>query len=396
MDYQRLNLLYQKYCTNSLNPEEFEELIQLIDEVDEEYLLSISADNMGNNSDRDFAHDEVFNRIINQIDELEKPKKDLYNRKTRTLYYKVAASIAILSVFSYFLYTYLDKYKDAHETEEVYKLVTNNNSLTLKNDNSNIEFADGKTLDLDFLPNDSIYYKGISIVRTGENELIINKKAGIADFDIHTFHMFAAKKGSTLKLRLPDSSIVQLNSGSSIKISSSYGISNRNVMLKGEGYFEVAHNKQTPFIVEVKDAKINVLGTNFNLSGYDQDNHVKATLISGSIAVNTISDKTVIKPGQQAIVNNQSIIHVNNNVNLVQILSWREGVFRFQDESIEFIMSELSKWYNINDVQISNNIKDKFTGSIKRTKQLKDVLNALEEVSDLQFAIEEGRVMVTK
>ncbi|HLS38250.1 MAG TPA: FecR family protein [Sphingobacterium bovisgrunnientis] len=396
MDYQRLNLLYQKYCTNSLNPEEFEELIQLIDEVDEEYLLSISADNMGNNSDRDFAHDEVFNRIINQIDELEKPKKDLYNRKTRTLYYKVAASITILSVFSYFLYTYLDKYKDAHETKEVYKLVTNNNSLTLKNDNSNIEFADGKTLDLDFLPNDSIYYKGISIVRTGENELIINKKAGIADFDIHTFHMFAAKKGSTLKLRLPDSSIVQLNSGSSIKISSSYGISNRNVMLKGEGYFEVAHNKQTPFIVEVKDAKINVLGTNFNLSGYDQDNHVKATLISGSIAVNTISDKTVIKPGQQAIVNNQSIIHVNNNVNLVQILAWREGVFRFQDESIEFIMSELSKWYNINDVQISNNIKDKFTGSIKRTKQLKDVLNALEEVSDLQFAIEEGRVMVTK
>lgn len=379
-----------------MNPEEFEEFIQLIDEVDEEYLLSISADNMGNNSDRDFAHDEVFNRIINQIDELEKPKKDLYNRKTRTLYYKVAASIAILSVFSYFLYTYLDKYKDAHETKEVYKLVTNNNSLTLKNDNSNIEFADGKTLDLDFLPNDSIYYKGISIVRTGENELIINKKAGIADFDIHTFHMFAAKKGSTLKLRLPDSSIVQLNSGSSIKISSSYGISNRNVMLKGEGYFEVAHNKQTPFIVEVKDAKINVLGTNFNLSGYDQDNHVKATLISGSIAVNTISDKTVIKPGQQAIVNNQSIIHVNNNVNLVQILAWREGVFRFQDESIEFIMSELSKWYNINDVQISNNIKDKFTGSIKRTKQLKDVLNALEEVSDLQFAIEEGRVMVTK
>lgn len=396
MDYQRLNLLYQKYCTNSLNPEEFEEFIQLIDEVDEEYLLSISSDNMGNNSDRDFAHDEVFNRIINQIDELEKPKKDLYNRKTRTLYYKVAASIAILSVFSYFLYTYLDKYKDAHDTKEVYKLVTNNNSLTLKNDNSNIEFADGKTLDLDFLPNDSIYYKGISIVRTGENELIINKKAGIADFDIHTFHMFAAKKGSTLKLRLPDSSIVQLNSGSSIKISSSYGISNRNVMLKGEGYFEVAHNKQTPFIVEVKDAKINVLGTNFNLSGYDQDNHVKATLISGSIAVNTISDKTVIKPGQQAIVNNQSIIHVNNNVNLVQILAWREGVFRFQDESIEFIMSELSKWYNINDVQISNNIKDKFTGSIKRTKQLKDVLNALEEVSDLQFAIEEGRVMVTK
>lgn len=396
MDYQRLNLLYQKYCTNSLNPEEFEEFIQLIDEVDEEYLLSISADNMGNNSDRDFAHDEVFNRIINQIDELEKPKKDLYNRKTRTLYYKAVASIAILSVFSYFLYSYLDKYKDAHETEEVYKLVTNNNSLTLKNDNSSIEFADGKTLDLDFLPNDSIYYKGISIVRTGENELIINKKAGIADFDIHTFHMFAAKKGSTLKLRLPDSSIVQLNSGSSIKISSSYGISNRNVMLKGEGYFEVAHNKQTPFIVEVKDAKINVLGTNFNLSGYDQDNHVKATLISGSIAVNTISDKTVIKPGQQAIVNNQSIIHVNNNVNLVQILAWREGVFRFQDESIEFIMSELSKWYNINDVQISNNIKDKFTGSIKRTKQLKDVLNALEEVSDLQFAIEEGRVMVTK
>src|SRR5690606_34806354 len=139
--------------------------------------------------------------------------------------------------------------------------LSNNTTDALANSNSNIEFADGRTLDLDFLPDDSISHKGISIVRVAENELTIHNEAGSSDFDLNSFHMFAAKKGSTLKLTLPDNSIVQLNSGSSINISSSYGINDRNVLLKGEGFFEVAHNKQTPFIVEVKDAKINVLGT---------------------------------------------------------------------------------------------------------------------------------------
>src|SRR5690606_40507966 len=128
---------------------------------------------------------------------------------------------------------------------------------------------------------------GLSIVRVAENELTIHNEAGSADFDLNSFHMFAAKKGSTLKLTLPDKSTVHLNSGSSINISSSYGIKDRNVLLKGEGFFQVAHNKYTPFIVQVKDAKINVLGTVFNLFACDQEKKVQAPLISGLFTVTT-------------------------------------------------------------------------------------------------------------
>jgi transmembrane sensor len=396
LDYHRLKILYKKHCDNALTAEEFEEFHQAIEDMDAQSLLSLFADSGQDNAADSFAKEDVFNRISAQIDDLEKQKEFSIKKSNKVLYYRVAAAVAVLFIFSYFLLNYVTQDARIEKNNTAHQSLSNNTNDALANSNSNIEFADGRTLDLDFLPNDSISHKGISIVRVAENELLIHNEAGSADFDLNSFHMFAAKKGSTLKLTLPDNSIVQLNSGSSINISSSYGINDRNVLLKGEGFFEVAHNKQTPFIVEVKDAKINVLGTVFNLSAYDQDNEVQATLISGSIAVNTSIDHTVIKPGQKATVGSQSVIRVDNNVDLDQILAWREGVFRFQDQSIESILHELSKWYYIADVQMPTNLKDKFTGSIKRTKQLKDVLTAIEQVSDLHFEIQEGRVKVMK
>lgn len=394
MDYQRLNILYKKYCNNSLNPAEFNEFSRFIEEIDPESLLGLFSEEQSEKDiTKSFAKEDIFNRISSEIDDLEKVKEISHNKYSKALFLKVAAAVVVLFIVSYsFFYNNTENSEEPNSNSYVSTPTTSVQQQNI----SSIEFADGKTLDLDFLPHDSISYKGISIVRKGDNELVLHNDVVSAEFDMHSFHMFAAKKGTTLKLTLPDNSTVHLNSGSSINISSTYGKSNRNVLLKGEGFFEVAHDKLTPFIVEVKDAKINVLGTVFNISGYDQDNNVKATLISGSIAVNTFNDKTIIKPGQQATVNKQYAIKVDNNVDLAQILAWREGVFRFKDESIESILQELSKWYPIKDIQITNNVNDKFTGSIKRTKQLEDVLHAIEEVSDLQFKIVEGRVIVMK
>lgn len=394
MDYQKLKILYKKYCNNSLNPSEFEELSQLIEDVDFKSLLGLSSDEQFENDfTSSFDKEEVFKRISSNIDDLEGVKKNSYSKHKNALFVKIAAAVAVFFIISYSFFYY--KKENTKEPNINANLITPIALDEHKNINT-IEFADGKTLDLDFLPNDSISYKGLSLFRKGENELLIRNDEVSAEFDVHSFHMFAAKKGTVLKLTLPDNSTVHLNSGSSINISSSYGISNRNVMLKGEGFFEIAHDKLKPFIVEVKDAKVNVLGTIFNLSGYDQDKNVKATLISGSIAISKHNDKAILKPGQQATVNNNNAIEVVSNVDLTQILSWRDGVFRFKDESIESILNEVSKWYDIKEIEIANNINDKFTGSIKRTKQLEDVLNAIEEVSDLKFKIVEGRVIVMK
>ncbi|WP_149914166.1 FecR family protein [Sphingobacterium cavernae] len=396
MDEQRLKILYKKHCNNALTAEEFEEFHQALEDIDAQSLLSLYADSGQDNAADSFAKEDVFNRISSKIDDLEKQKEFSIKKSNKVLYYRVAAAVAVFFIFSYFILNHIAHDSSIESNKSALESLSNDNTKTLASNSSNIQFADGRTLDLDLLPDDSISHRGISIVRVAENELTIHNETGSADFDLNSFHMFAAKKGSTLKLTLPDKSTVQLNSGSSINISSSYGIKDRNVLLKGEGFFEVAHNKQTPFIVEVKDAKINVLGTVFNLSAYDQDKEVQATLISGSIAVNTSIDQTVIKPGQKATVGARSAIRVDSNVDLNQILAWREGIFRFQDQSIESILNELSKWYYIEDVQVATNLKDKFTGSIKRTKQLKDVLTAIQEVSDLHFELQEGRVKVMK
>lgn len=396
MDEQRLKILYKKHCNNALTAQEFEEFHQALEDIDAQSLLSLYADSGQDNAADSFAKEDVFKRISSKIDDIEKQKVFSIKKSNKVLYYRVAAAVAVLFIFSYFILNHIAHDSGIETNKSALESLSKDNTKALASNSSNIQFADGKTLDLDFLPDDSISHRGLSIVRVAENSLTIHNEAGSADFDLNSFHMFAAKKGSTLKLTLPDKSTVHLNSGSSLNISSSYGIKDRNVLLKGEGFFQVAHNKNTPFIVQVKDARVNVLGTVFNLSAYDQDKEVQATLISGSIAVNTSIDQTVIKPGQKATVSARSAIRVDSNVDLDQILAWREGVFRFQDQSIESILNELSKWYYIEDVQVATNLKDKFTGSIKRTKQLEDVLTAIEEVSDLHFELQEGRVKVMK
>lgn len=394
MDDNRLQILYKKHISDSLDDDEFDEFIEALEGIDASTFESLFTTEEDFYKEPSFDQERLFIQIDTKINEIEMVSEKVVRFKqytSLTFVLKVAAAIILFVGFSYLMYSKFD-------TKEY--IVENDNSAVVQDSIrlglANIEFADGKFMEISDLPNDTISYKGISILKLNDHELAITTSSLSNDFDVDHFHMFAAKGGSTLKLTLPDRSVVQLNSGSSINISASFGIQNRKVLLRGEGYFEVARDKELPFVVDIKGNSINVLGTIFNISGYNQDNVITTTLLEGSLRVDTKKDNVLIKPGQQAQINSQSIIRVVNDVDISKELAWLDGVFRFKDESIEEILVELSKWYFIKYIQVSEGAKEKFTGSIKRTKQLKDVLEALEQVSDLKIEIQEGRVKVMK
>lgn len=397
LDYHKLKILFAKHRANRLEGEEQEAFYKALEDIDEITFESLMADSNAVDPIPNFDKDDVFLRIEDTIDALDVHKEQKSAVSIRNLFNsslaKVAAAVVVLFLFAYFMLQY-NSMKDGKALDDQSAYVSDADSLRL--DGANIQFADGKSINLEDIKDDTLIYKGMSIIRTDNNELVINNEVNAGSFDENHFHKFVAKAGTTLKLILPDKSNVHLNSGSSINISAGFGLINRNVLLKGEGFFEVAHNKEVPFIVAVKHAKINVLGTVFNISGYDQDTQVKATLLSGSIKVLTPSTQSVIKPGQQAQVDKDDNIAVAQHVDLSRTLAWREGVFRFNDESIAEILNELSKWYFIKEVTIAAGVKDKFTGSIKRTQRLEDVLDAISEVSNLKFLVEEGRIAVMK
>lgn len=121
--------------------------------------------------------------------------------------------------------------------------------------------------------------------------------------------------GAKVKIRLPDKSVVWLNSGSSLHYSQNFGIKSRKISLIGEAYFEVAKNPNKPFIVYTKVASIRVLGTKFDVNAYTDEDHIDVTLLKGSILLKTVYRPNVLtlKPNQRAIIDKKnqkvSVIH---------------------------------------------------------------------------------------
>lgn len=136
-------------------------------------------------------------------------------------------------------------------------------------------------------------------------------------------------KGSKAKIRLPDKSIVWLNSASTLSYSRYFGIKNRHVFLRGEGYFEVTENSHKPFFVNTKHTSIKVLGTKFDVCAYPDDKHIQVTLIKDSIQLKTNyqANTIILKPNQMAVINKK-----NHHVNVIHIsankpVAWKKGIF---------------------------------------------------------------------
>src|SRR5690606_29155012 len=179
---------------------------------------------------------------------------------------------------------------------------------------------------------------------------------------------------------LPDGTKVFLNSGSIFKISSDFNEQNRKSELSGEAFFEVAHNPQKPFLVKTKDYQVKVLGTQFNVKSYPTSKESRTSLLKGSVQVNSAESNMMLKPGQQAIGQSGNELKMAK-ANFREVLAWREGYFRFQNASVRDIMNDILNWYDIKDVIYEFNSDEHFTGSIKRSRGLKDVLQSMEKIS---------------
>lgn len=200
-------------------------------------------------------------------------------------------------------------------------------------------------------------------------------------------------KGGQWHLVLQDGTEVWLNAMSSLRYPTSFTGSERQVELNGEGYFEVAKDKSHPFIVKTNNAAIRVLGTHFNINTYDGED-MKATLLEGSIQASNNSSSMLLKPGQQAVAkSNASEIQVKD-VNANESVAWKNGFFVFHNDNIVTIMNQLIRWYDIDVVYHGDVAQKRFDGDYSNSKDISELLNALEQTKTIHFKMEGRRVTV--
>lgn len=175
-----------------------------------------------------------------------------------------------------------------------------------------------------------------------------NKSTSETIIEIHTL---TTPRGQDYKVTLEDGTIVWLNSESSLQFPSSFTGKERIVRLRGEAYFEVAKDKEHPFIVQTENLQTKVLGTEFNFRSYPgKEAHV--TLVEGSVEVSSNSGGRIpvkIKPGEDAFLSQNGNLNTQE-VDVDPYIYWKDGYFYFDNVSLLEIMQTIGRWYNVNIV----------------------------------------------
>ena len=206
------------------------------------------------------------------------------------------------------------------------------------------------------------------------------------------YNTLSTPRGRKISVVLADGTKVWLNAASSIKFPTVFSGSRRLVEIRGEAYFEVAANVKQPFIVKKmgSDYEVQVLGTQFNINAYDDEDGIKTTLLTGAVRV---KDK-ILKPGQQAVAGkDQNDITVVANVNTSEVMSWKNGVFNFDRADIYTVMRQIARWYDV-DVEYKGKITRHFGGTISQDVNVSQVFKMLELTGAVKFTIEGRKIVV--
>jgi transmembrane sensor len=262
------------------------------------------------------------------------------------------------------------------------------NDIAPGGDKAVLTLSDGTTVTLDSAANGAIAQQGNSSVVKLANGQISYHLKGAATGGI-MMNTMRTPRGGQYRLTLPDGTQVWLNAASSITYPVAFTGKERKVRISGEAYFEVVKDKELPFIVNVDDkSSIEVLGTHFNVNSYADESAIRTTLLEGSVMVNG----AVLKPGQQARIDRERL-SVFNNADIDKVMAWRNGLFNFEDASLEEVMRQLARWYDV-EIIYEKGIPDiRFGGEISRNIKLSDLLKVLAR-AEVKFKIEEGRRLV--
>nr|WP_240966322.1 FecR family protein [Pseudoflavitalea sp. G-6-1-2] len=258
-----------------------------------------------------------------------------------------------------------------------------------------LTLADGSQIVLDSVGD------GVIASQQGSNAVLKNGALSYSGNESGepAYNTLSTPRGRQFRLQLPDGSRVWLNAASSIRYPTAFAGNERKVEVSGEAYFEVAPNINMPFRVNVNNrANIEVLGTSFNVSSYENEANISTTLIEGAVkvSVDAGSRSAILKPGQQASIqqgtNNLAVV---NDVDTDKIIAWKNGYFNFGKATLPEVMRQLERWYDIETVYEKGIPETKFVGKLTRNITLNELFQILDSTG-VNFRIEGRKLIVTK
>lgn len=237
-----------------------------------------------------------------------------------------------------------------------------------------------------------------TVKKSKEEDYKRNQKA---EADRKALNNLETPRGGEFHITLEDGTEVWLNAESTLKYPDHFDGSTREAVLTGEAYFKVAKDASgRPFIVKTAGQYVRVYGTEFNIFSYEEDQFVYTTLVNGCISLtreNSQDSELILTPGHQAVFGKADGATKVKPVATEVVTSWRNGMFVFEDQTLDQIMRQLSRWYNFTysftTEEAANTL---FMGRMARSSKFGEVLEILEHSGHLKFDVKDSHIIISK
>jgi transmembrane sensor len=366
--------LYEKYLSGECSEEEQQKLFMYEDDFE----LNLKPWNDPLMGEKEVVKWKIFQGIAAKIPS-----------KSSTIWKIAVAAVLVIGLgLSLFLY----------EKQPVTTDVLATNAATVVNDvlpgsdKAILILADGSTVSLDSSS------KGFQIDQLATK--IVNNEGGLvyesSEDAAVVYNAVSTPKGGQYRVTLSDGTKVWLNAGSYLRYPTHFKKGEREVELKGEGYFEVKSDVTSPFIVNVQSEHTNhtsvvVTGTRFNINAYENEQVQAITLLEGKLSVNSDKGNSIVQPGQMLRVTNSNMKIIKADID--EVVAWIENRFQFNDEKLTSILRQIERWYDVEVVY--DNIPDqRYFGIISRDVPLSQVIKMLELSSNVKFEIKDKKLLV--
>ena len=208
---------------------------------------------------------------------------------------------------------------------------------------------------------------------------------------------FYAPVGQRAELTLDDGTHVWLNAKTKFSFPTNFEVSNRNVSLDGEAYFDVTHDSKRPFIVKAGKYSIQVYGTEFNVNAYSGKSIFETALLKGSVRVgetNKQANSLMLQPGYKVAVKNDRF--VKSPITQYSYFKWKEGLICFDDNTIGEMLNKLELYFDVHFIiKNAHIINQRYTGKFRGNDGVEQVLKTLQLRSKFKYEFDDDRDVVT-
>jgi ferric-dicitrate binding protein FerR (iron transport regulator) len=404
MPTTRLAYLFQRYFEKTATNAETAELMRLLalkeNEAEVQALMEQAWETFGTGSasfiegsstDGPFTPDQTEEMLRHS---LEAKQAIPVRRMTRVRTAAAAAVLFALGTGAWWLDHARTSVGPAHVSHPVASL--KKGDIAPGGDKAVLTLGDGSVITLDSVQKGTLATQGhTQVLQVGGGQLAYRVGAGSPATSgiAPSFNTITTPRGGQYRVTLADGTRVWLNSFSSLHFPTAFTGTDREVELTGEAYFEVAENRHQPFRVKVNNMQVDVLGTHFDVMAYEDEASMNTSLLQGSVRVVRGPQSGLLRPGEEASLNRISGDLRVAVADTDQAVAWKNGLFQFDGATIEQVMRQLARWYDI-QVTYQGNIPTHYSGGFSRKATLSEVLDMLQLGVRARFVMEGKNVTV--